>query len=100
MHYTGDMVSAQELAAFGGIVNVVPDEDLMAEARKLACRIARHSPVAVRIAKRSLNQIEYMDLRSGYQFEQSLTAELAGYDDAKEAVAAFFEKREPKYTGR
>jgi enoyl-CoA hydratase len=100
MHLTADMLTATELAPFGGIVKVVPDETLLEEAHGLAKRVARHSPVALRIAKRSLNQIEYMDLRSGYQFEQSLTAELSGYGDAKEAVAAFFEKREPVYTGR
>lgn len=100
MHFTADMLTAAELAPYGGIVSVVPDDRLLDEAHALAGRIARHSPVAIRIAKRSLNQIEYMDLRSGYQFEQGLTAELAGYDDAKEAVAAFFEKRPPDYTGR
>lgn len=99
MHFTADVVPAAELAVYGGIVKVVPDDELLAEAHALAARVARHSPVAIRIAKRSLNQIEYMDLRSGYQFEQGLTAELAGYDDAKEAVAAFFEKRDPIYTG-
>ncbi|ONH22832.1 enoyl-CoA hydratase-related protein [Pseudofrankia asymbiotica] len=100
MHLTADLVTAAELAPYGGIVSVVADADMIEEAHRLANRIARHSPVAIRIAKRSLNQIEYMDLRSGYQFEQSLTGELSGYDDAKEAVAAFFEKREPRYTGR
>nr|GLK34670.1 enoyl-CoA hydratase [Rhodococcus wratislaviensis] len=99
MHLTADMVPAAELLPYGGIVSVVPDAELADAAQSLASRVARHSPVAIRIAKRSLNQIEYMDLRSGYQFEQSLTAELSGYDDAKEAVAAFFEKRDPVYVG-
>jgi enoyl-CoA hydratase len=100
MHFTADMLTAVELAPYGGIVRIVSDEQLIDEAHELATRIARHSPVAIRIAKRSLNQIEYMDLRSGYQFEQSLTAELSGYGDSKEAIAAFFEKRQPRYTGR
>lgn len=100
MHFTADFLTAEELKPYGGIVSVVPDDQLLEEAHALAARIARHSPVAIRICKRSLNQIEYMDLRSGYQFEQTLTAELCGYPDAKEAVAAFFEKREPRYTGR
>lgn len=100
MHYTADMVPAEELVQYGGIVSVVPDDELEKAATELAHRITRHSPVAIKIAKRSLNQIEYMGLKSGYQFEQSLTGELSGYDDAKEAVAAFFERREPRYTGK
>lgn len=100
MHLTADMVPVEELVQFGGIVSIVPTEELETAAVALAQRITRHSPIAIKIAKRSLNQIEYMDLKSGYQFEQSLTGELCGYDDAKEAVAAFFERREPRYTGK
>jgi enoyl-CoA hydratase len=100
MHYTADLVPAEELVQYGGIVSVVPSEELEQAATELAHRITRHSPVAIKIAKRSLNQIEHMDLKSGYQFEQGLTAELSGYEDAKEAVSAFFERREPQYTGR
>ena len=100
MHYTAEMLPAEELVQYGGIVSVVPSEQLEVAAIELAHGITRHSPVAIKIAKRSLNQIEYMDLKSGYQFEQGLTAELSGYEDAKEAVRAFFERREPQYTGK
>lgn len=100
MHLTADMVPVEELVQYGGIASIVPTEELEDAAMALAHRITRHSPVAIKIAKRSLNQIEYMDLKSGYQFEQSLTGELCGYDDAKEAVAAFFERRDPVFTGR
>jgi enoyl-CoA hydratase len=41
-----------------------------------------------------------MDLKSGYEFEQSLTGELSGYEDSKEALNAFLERRTPVYTGR
>lgn len=100
MHLTADMVPVEELVQYGGIASIVPTEELEDAAMALAHRITRHSPVAIKIAKRSLNQIEYMDLKSGYQFEQSLTGELCGYDDAKEAVAAFFERRDPVFTGQ
>ncbi|MEU6525015.1 enoyl-CoA hydratase-related protein [Streptomyces sp. NPDC046924] len=100
MHFTGDMVPVEELARYGGIDSVVPGDRLLAAATELALRIARHSPVAIRMAKRSLNRIEYMELKEGYTYEQGLTGELSGYDDAKEAVTAFFERREPQYTGK
>lgn len=99
MHYTADMVTAEELLPFGGIVSIVPSDDLHEAATALAQRIVRHSPVAIKFAKRSLNQIEYMDLKTGYEYEQSLTGELSAYADAKEAVNAFFDRREPQYTG-
>ena len=91
---------AKELARYGGIDSVVPADKLLESAHELAGRIARHSPVAIRMAKRSLNRIEYMELKDGYAYEQSLTGELSGYDDAKEAVNAFFERRAPQYTGK
>lgn len=99
MHYTADLVPVEELMQYGGIASLVPPDELHEAALDLARRIARHSPVAIKIAKRSLNQIEYMDLKSGYQFEQGLTSELSGHRDAKEAVEAFFERRPPRYTG-
>jgi enoyl-CoA hydratase len=63
----------------------------------LAGRLTRHSALALRTAKESLNSIEYMDLKSGYQFEQGLTGRLAGSDESKEARQAIVEKRPPRY---
>jgi enoyl-CoA hydratase len=100
MHYTGDLVNAQTLQPYGGIAEIVPEARLLESALALAHSIARHSPATLRLAKRSLNGIEYMDLKQGYEFEQSLTLELSGYHDSKEAVNAFLEKRPPVYTGR
>ena len=100
MHYTGDLYPAERLLPYGGIVEIVPEERLLESARELARSIARHSPVTLEMAKRSLNGIEYMDLKPGYEFEQGLTRELSGSDDSKEAVNAFLERRAPVYTGR
>ena len=99
MHLTGDMVPAEELLPFGGIASVVPKDELLAAAHEIAGRITRHSPAAIRFAKQSLRAIEDMDLKTGYTYEQGLTGELCAYPDAKEAVEAFFERREPQYTG-
>lgn len=99
MFFSGEPVSAQELYRLGALVSVVPRAELIAEARRWASKIVVHSPVAIRFAKRALNRIEYMELKPGYEYEQSLTGELCGYADAKEALAAFFERRPAKYTG-
>ena len=97
MYLTADPVPAAELARYGGVVRIVPDTELLDAAFELAERIARHSTVAVRTAKQSLNTIEYMELKPGYEFEQRLTGQLAGTDDSKEARRAIIEKRPPRF---
>ena len=66
----------------------------------LAHEIAGKSPIAIKLAKHALNQIEEMSLRDGYRFEQNLTGELSKTEDSKEAMQAFVEKREPIFKGR
>lgn len=99
MFLTSQTVQAKEIAKWGGIARVVPRGELLAAATSLANSIARHSPLAVRVAKQALNEIEYMDLKSGYEYEQRLTGVMADTQDGKEALSALLEKRAPVYTG-
>jgi enoyl-CoA hydratase len=97
MYFTADVLPASELIRFGGIVRIVPDAELLEGALALARRITRHSRLAVRTAKESLNTVEYMELKSGYEFEQRLTGHLAGSADSQEARLAIVEKRPPRF---
>ncbi len=72
----------------------------METALELAREIAAKSPLAIKLAKHALNQIEEMSLRDGYRFEQTMTGELSKSEDAKEAMRAFVEKRDPVIKGR
>lgn len=99
MFFTGEPVAVEEIQRVGGLIEVVPADRLLDAALDWAQSITRHSPLAIRFAKRALNRIEWMELKSGYEYEQGLTGELSGSEDAKEALAAFFEHRQAQYTG-
>ncbi|MCF8565041.1 enoyl-CoA hydratase/isomerase family protein [Alicyclobacillus tolerans] len=99
MHYTGIPLKASEMKQYGAVIEVVPKDQLMDKAYELANQLAHKSPIALRFAKQSLNTVEYMNLKAGYEFEQGLTGELSRFEDSKEAVRAFFEKRDPVFRG-
>ncbi|WP_213955857.1 MULTISPECIES: enoyl-CoA hydratase-related protein [unclassified Variovorax] len=100
MYFTGDPMSAQDLASAGAAIVVCEGDKLMDEAMRFARRIAQHSPTAVRVSKRVLDRIESMDLRTGYEFEQGATSRMSGHPDSKEALAAFKEKRPARFMPR
>lgn len=98
--FTGQRLTGAELYRLGVVEECVPAEKLMDTARALAAEIAGKSPVAIRLAKHAMNTIEFMSLRDGYRFEQNMTGELSKYQDSREAMQAFVEKRPPLFTGR
>jgi enoyl-CoA hydratase len=76
MVYTSATATAHELQQFGSVLSVVPRDDLVAEAMKVADSIADKSPVVIRAAKESLNGIDLWDVKRSYRFEQGFTYEL------------------------
>ena len=100
MMLTGLRVPGAELYRLGVVEACTSPEELMPQAMELARTIAAKSPVSTRLGKHTLNVIEDMTLRDGYRYEQDMTAMIGKSDDAKEAQAAFREKRAPVFTGR
>jgi enoyl-CoA hydratase len=100
MFLTGEHLSAVDFSSLGGSLIVCEPHRLMEEALGFARRVATLSPTAVRLGKQILNRIETMDLRAGYEFEQGYTVKMSGHPDAKEALAAFRERREPQFLHR
>jgi enoyl-CoA hydratase len=98
MFLTAEPVSGKDLASVGGVALTVPADELAERGRAVALRIAAHSPEAIRIGKRALNQIESMDLKSGYEAEQGYTGDLADHPHAKEALLAVREHRPAAYS--
>src|SRR4051812_938924 len=97
MFFTGEQVPAAELHRLGAIRRVVPLADLADAARDLGLALAAKSPIALRLAKESMNRVEHLPLKEAYRTEQDYTARLLGFEDAAEARAAFMEKREPDW---
>ncbi len=98
--FTGQRLTGADLYRLGVVEECVPADRLMDTARALAAEIAAKSPVAIRLAKHAMNTIEFMSLRDGYRFEQDMTGELSKYEDSREAMRAFVEKRPPVFKGR
>jgi enoyl-CoA hydratase len=100
MFFTGEQVPAAELQRLGAVRSVVPLEELAGTARDLALALAAKSPIALRLAKESMNRVEHLPLKEAYRTEQDYTARLLGFEDAAEARNAFMEKRAPEWKWR
>jgi enoyl-CoA hydratase len=97
---TGRQASAEEFRDWGIVDAIVSAEELLPAAVELAQSIAAKSPVAVRLAKESLNRIEGVPFREAYRIEQDYTRRLLRFEDSAEARRAFVEKRDPVWSWR
>jgi enoyl-CoA hydratase/carnithine racemase len=89
MVYTCRTVTAQQLLAFGSVLDVVPPQELHAAAAAVAAEIAAKNPAVIAAAKQSLNGIDPVDVRRSYRYEQGFTFELNLTGVADEARQAF-----------
>ncbi len=98
--FTGKPISAQEALRIGLINQVVPDDQLMDEALKMAQSIAKHSPVALGLAKYGIQNTANMDIYSAETMENACFSLAFASEDQKEGMRAFLEKRKPEYQGK
>jgi enoyl-CoA hydratase len=97
---TGRMIDAQEAKACGLVARVVPTGETLAVALEAATTIASYSLPAVMMAKEAVNQAEELPLSEGVRYERRLFQAAFSTDGQKEGMAAFLEKRVPRFTGR
>jgi len=97
---TGRMMDATEAERSGLVARVVPADQLMAEAMKVAAKIASLSAPSVAIAKESVNRAFETTLAEGVRFERKIFYSLFATEDQKEGMAAFAEKRPASFRNR
>lgn len=98
--YTGRIVDAEEARQLRLVSRVVAHDALLPAALELAGAIAANPPLAVQRLKAGLREALDPDWRELGRWVSSTLAELFKTDDHREGVAAFLEKREPRYVGR
>ncbi len=97
---TGRMMDAAEAERAGLVARVVPLANLMDETMKAAETIASMSLPALMIAKEAINRAFETSLAEGVRFERRVFHSLFATEDQKEGMAAFVEKRPPKFKNR
>ncbi|HJS84303.1 MAG TPA: enoyl-CoA hydratase [Acetobacteraceae bacterium] len=97
MVLTARFMDATEAERANLVSRVVPADQLVAEAIKVAEKIAALSPVAVAVAKQAVNRAFETTLVEGVRHERALFLSLFGTPDQREGMAAFVEKRKPSF---
>lgn len=94
---TGDFIDAREAWRIGLYNRVVPDDELVAEARRWAERLARGPAFGLEVTKKMVLREAAMDLDSALASEVEVQAACMEHSDFREAYEAFKEKREPRF---
>ncbi|MGD9505586.1 MAG: enoyl-CoA hydratase [Syntrophobacteraceae bacterium] len=97
MLVTGRFVPADEAKDFGLVNRVVPLDQLEEETRRWALEIAQFSGFTLALGKQAFYEQVDMDELSAYRYAKEVISHNCEADDAQEGIAAFLEKREPKW---
>ena len=97
---TGRMMDAGEAERAGLVSRVVPREELLETALSVAKAVASYSRPVLKVLKQSVLQSQSIPLSEGLAFERKLFQMTFGFDDRKEGMEAFIEKRKPLFRNR
>jgi enoyl-CoA hydratase len=100
MHLTGRFMDAQEAERSGLVSRVVPAKKLIDESMAAAQKISEKSALTTMAVKEAVNRSYETTLAEGLRFERRIFHSMFATEDQKEGMAAFVEKRKPKFTGR
>ncbi len=96
----GERIDAHEAQRLGIVNRVVGADDLDAAVADWAGKLAGKSPLLMRLGKDALYAQQDLAFEDALEYLRGQLTIALGTDDAREGVAAFFEKREPRWTGR
>ena len=97
--YLGDFLSGSEAAAMGVLNRSVPAAEVLDAATRLAHRLARRAPIPLAAAKKLIGPAAAMSREEALERERAALEEIFGTADWREGLAAFHDKRPPRYRG-
>ncbi len=97
--FTADLIDAPTAEKLGMLNAVYDDEVLHDKVYEMAARLAASAPLSISLIKKYLNNTA-LTLDEVLTIEETTQALLMGTDDCKEGIAAFYEKRNPVFTGK
>jgi enoyl-CoA hydratase len=100
MEMLGDRWTARQMEAIGLINRVVPQDQLDGAVREIVDKLAKKSPVAMRLGRDSFYRQQDMDFNDALAYLQGQFTLVTLTDDSKEGIKAFLEKREPDFRGK
>lgn len=100
MALTGDPITAQRAAGYGLVNQVSEPGQVLDDAVRLAESICTNGPLAVRLARGVIAAYAGADDDLGFELTDQAREQIMQSEDKTEGIAAFFEKREPRWTGR
>ncbi|MGH9032138.1 MAG: enoyl-CoA hydratase/isomerase family protein [Acidimicrobiia bacterium] len=98
--FLGEIIDAAGAERIGIVNRVVAHDDLDKSVAELAARLAALPPIQLSVSKRLLNQSFSVSMADALEFEDIAQAMNFSSDDTAEAMLAFIQKRDPKFTGR
>jgi enoyl-CoA hydratase len=98
--FTGDFFDTEAAYRMGLVNMVVPAAEVMDAAKKMARKISRKGALALREAKKSINNSMNLDIKSGSRAEQVSWSMLFASEDKNEGINAFLESRKAEFKGR
>ncbi len=97
---TGDKIMASEAMSIGLVHRVVPDDEIVSTARKMAQLFAQKAPIAIQYVKEAVSRGMALSLEDALSLEGELFEKIANTKDAREGLDAFLSKRMPSFKGK